>query len=164
MSKTKVKSKHITILGNSNTKFLADFKNKNNEIWCIGKHDNEEFIPRVDKWFDLCNSFSKRTNADYNIDNFPFDSCHELVHGKRYASIIAYLIAFAILQDATKISLYGICSDDPHKPKSEVEKELHNIREMIYFCWGRGIDIEICFEEIDYILPEYTVDCIDMFS
>ena len=94
--------KEICILGKLQTKYLAPF-DKDIEIWSMNLHDDEFLIPRVDKWFDL-HTIPQKISADYTKDNFPFEECHKLVNGRRFCSTMAYMIAFAILQNADKIS------------------------------------------------------------
>ena len=147
--------KHITILGKLESKFYADFEDPNNEIWSMNSHQDEFLIPRVDKWFDI-HEEPTRENADYTKENFPFEKCEKLVKGKRFVTTTAYLIAFAILQGATKISLYGMRFTDDGNPRRQ--RELHNVREMLFFCMGRGIEIEICEEDVEYLFPEHITE------
>ena len=79
--------------------------------------------------------------------------CEKLVKGKRFVTTTAYLIAWCILQGATKIYLYGMRFTDDGNPRRQ--RELHNVREMIFFCMGRGIEVEICEEDIPYLFPEH---------
>ena len=146
--------KEICIIGKLETKFLAPFDNPDVEIWSMNSHYDEVMIPRVDKWFDLHYAPTKE-NADYTIENFPFEECNNLM-GKRFCTTSTYLIAFAILQGADKISLYGMrFTPDGNERR---ERELHNVREWICFCLGRGIEIEICEEDKPYLFPEHIVE------
>lgn len=144
----------ICILGKLPTKFLADYENKDIQIWSMNNHYDEYLLPRIDYWFDLHETPTKE-NAQYTKENFPFEECHKLV-GKRFVTTAAYLIAFAILQGATKISLYGMRFTDDGNPRRQ--RELHNVREMLFYCMGRGIEIEICDQDIDYLFPEHIPD------
>lgn len=146
--------KHIVILGKLESKYYAPFDDKECEIWSMNSHWDEDMIPRVDKWFDL-HEHPERKKCDYTKDNFPFEECEELVHGKRFCTTAAYLIALAILQEADKISLYGMRFTDDGNPRRQ--RELHNVREMIYFCWGRGIEVE-CPADKEYLIPEHIPD------
>ena len=142
--------KHIVLLGKLESKFMAPFEDITCEIWSMNKHIDEDMLPRVDKWFDL-HQQPVRQNADITINNFPFEECEKLVHGKRFCTTTAYMIAYAILQGATKISLYGMRFTPDHIRR---QRELHNVREMIFFAWGRGIEIEIP-EDYEYLIPEH---------
>lgn len=144
--------KHITILGKLETKFLADF-DSDTEIWSMNSHADEDMIPRVDKWFDI-HQEPTREKSDYTVDNFPFEECHNLVHGRRFCTTAAYLIAFAILQGADKISLYGMRFTPDHPRRA---RELHNVREMIFFAWGRGVEVEAP-EDSEFLIPEHIPD------
>ena len=144
--------RHICILGKLQTKFLAPF-DSDAEIWSMNLHDDEFLLPRVDKWFDLHHR-PQKDSADYKLNNFPFEACHELVHGRRFCTTTAYLIAFAVLQGATKISIYGVRFTPDGNTRRE--RELQNVREMLFFCLGKGIDLEICEDDINYLFPEHT--------
>lgn len=143
--------KRFAILGKLESKYSCDFEDKDLTIISMNKHWDEEMIPRVDLWFDLHENPQKE-DADYKINNFPFEECHKLVHGRRYCTSAAYLIAWCILQGADEISLYGMRFTPDHERRA---RELHNVREMIYFCWGRGIAVNVCDEDIEYLIPEH---------
>ena len=144
--------KHFQILGKLQSKYAADFDDNDSVIISMNKHFDEDLIPRVDLWFDLHETPDKE-DADFTKDNFPFEDCHELVHGRRFVTTAAYLIAWCILQGAEKISLYGMrfTADG----NSRRERELHNVREMIYFCMGRGIEVEIGESDLEFLFPEH---------
>ena len=144
--------KHIQILGKLPSKFLADWEDTNSEIWSMNLHDDTFLLPRVDKWFDLHQQ--PEIQADYTKDNFPFEECHKLVHGKRFCTTMAYMIAFAILQGAEKISIYGARFTDDGNARRQ--RELHNVREMLFFAMGKGIQIHICEEDVNYLFPEHN--------
>lgn len=146
--------KEFTILGKLQTKYLADFDNKDNTIITMNLHNDMDCIPRIDLTFDLHEN-PDNTNADYTKENFPFEECHKLV-GRRFVTTAAYLIAWCVLQGATKINLFGMKFTPDGNPRRE--RELHNVREMIFYCLGKGIRIEICPEDIDDLFPEHIVD------
>lgn len=141
----------FAILGKLETKYACPFEDPDLKIISMNKHSDEVMIPRVDLWFDL-HEIPNRENCDYTKDNFPFEECHELVHGKRFCTSAAYLIAWCILQGADEIHLYGMQFTPDHERRA---RELHNVREMIYFCWGRGINIIVGDEDIPYLIPEH---------
>lgn len=151
--------KHIQILGKLPSKFDADWEDTNSEIWSMNTHFDEIMLPRVDRWFDLHEEPSK-PSADFTKENFPFEQCHELVQGRRFVTTMAYMLAFAVLQGAEKISIYGArFSDDGNLRR---QRELHNVREMLFFCLGRGIEIYINPNDVDYLFPEHiTADGVD---
>ena len=148
-----IEKKKIVILGKLESKYYAPFNDPNCEIWSMNKHNDEEMIPRVDKWFDLHVDPGKK-NADFTRDNFPFDLCHELVHGQRFCSTSAYLIAYAILCGATDIEIYGMRFTPDHPRRA---RELENVRQLIFFGWGKGINITAP-EDYMYLIPEHVFD------
>ena len=146
--------KEIVLLGKLESKYLFDrYDDPNVEVFSMNKHFDEQFLdPRI-KWFDLHINPDKE-DADYTIDNFPFEECNKLM-GRRFCTTMAYLIAFAILQKAEKISIYG-CRFTPDG-NSRRERELHNVREWICYALGKGIIVEICEEDKEYLFPEHIV-------
>lgn len=142
----------VVILGKLESKYEAPFDNPEYEIWSMNTHVDEDMLPRVDKWFDL-HITPTRQNADFTKNNFPFEQCHELVHGNRFYTTSAYLIAYAILQGATEILLYGMRFTPDHARRA---RELENVRQMIFFAWGRGIEIDAPVDYM-YLIPEHIV-------
>jgi len=129
--------KKICILGKLQTKYEAPFDDKSWEIWAFNEHPDAKRIPRVDKWFNL-HEYAADFDVDYTIKNFPFDMCENLVSGQYFNNCLSYLIAFAILQDADQIKLYGCRFDSDDKERS---CEFANVRELIFFAKGLGIAI-----------------------
>ncbi len=146
-------AKKIAILGKLETKYSAPWDDLEYEIWSMNKHIDEAMLPRIDKWFDLHENPVKK-DADFLKENFPFDACHELVHGRRYCTTAAYLIAYAILCGATTIALYGMRFDPDHERRA---RELANVRQLIFFAWGRGIEVLIP-EDYKALIPEHITD------
>jgi len=142
--------KKICILGKLQSKYKAPFNDPSWEIWSMNKHVDEDLIPRVDKWFDIHQEIIN-SKATITKETFPFEACHELVHGERYCTTAAYLIAYAILQGAEEIALYGMRFTPDHSRRAQ---ELENVRHMIWFCWGKGIKIT-CPADEEYLLPTY---------
>ena len=145
--------KKIAILGKLETKYNAPFDDESWEIWSMNKHNDEQFIPRVDKWFDIHLNPDKK-DADVLRKDFPFDACHELAGGKYFNNITSYLIAYAILLGATDIALYGMRFTIDHSHRQE---ERENVRNWIFFAKGRGINVTIPCDK-DYLLPEVIVE------
>ena len=144
--------KEYCIIGKLETKFYAPFDNKEITFLSMNSHWDESMLPSNILWFDI-HEEPTRENANYTKDNFPFEECHKLVHGRRFCSTMAYMIAWCILQGAEKISIYGSRFEDDGNPRRQ--RELHNVREMLFFCLGRGIEIEICEEDVEYLFPEH---------
>lgn len=144
--------KKIAILGKLETKYYAPFDNPEWEIWSMNKHDDEELIPRVDKWFDIHINPIK-IDADILRKDFPFEECYKLAGGNYFTTISSYLIAYAILQGATDIALYGMRFTIDHERR---QRELDNVRQWIFFALGRGINVTIPYDK-EFILPEHIV-------
>lgn len=142
----------IAILGKLETKYRAPFDDITWEIWSMNKHVDEEFIPRVDKWFDIHINPAK-TDADVLRDSFPFEDCHKLAGGNYFNNITSYLIAYAILLGASEIALYGMRFTIDHERR---RAELENVRQWIFFAMGKGIKVSIPYDK-DYILPEFVL-------
>jgi len=140
----------FAILGKLDTKFQCQYFN--NPEWIIlsmGKHHDEHLIPRVDKWFDI---HLNPTNVDKNTVHraeFPMEECEELVGGKYFNNTMSYLIAYAILQGATDIAFYGSRFETDHDLRAG---QYHNVRELIFFAKGRGINVT-AYDEV--ILKDY---------
>jgi hypothetical protein len=137
------KKKKICILGKLPSKFYAPFNDTSWEIWSMNKHKDEMLIPRVDKWFDL-HKIPVKPDADILRDDFPMEECFDLVGGHYFNNTSSFLVAYAILQGATDIALYGMRFDIDH---SHRQAEYYNMRELIFFAKGRGINIT-SYEEV----------------
>ena len=142
----------IAILGKLETKYHAPFDDETWEIWSMNKHIDEELIPRVDKWFDIHINPDKK-DADVLREDFPFEECHKLAGGCYFNTIASYLIAYAILEGATDIALYGMRFTPDHERRA---RELQNVRQWIFFALGRGINVTIPYDK-EYLLPEQIV-------
>lgn len=152
-NKEEVIGKHFAVLGKLESKFSCPyFEDKTVCIISMNAHWDSQLIPRVDLWFDL-HEIPEKEDADFTKENFPFDQCHELVKGRRFCTTAAYLIAWCVLQGATRISLYGMKFEADGNPRRQ--RELHNVREMIFFCLGRNIEIEIGEDDVEYLFPEH---------
>lgn len=142
----------IAILGKLETKYRAPFNDTSWEIWSMNKHRDEEFIPRVDKWFDI-HIKPDKPDADILRDTFPFEECHKLAGGNYFNNITSYMIAYAILQGVTEIALYGMRFIIDHDRR---RAELENVRQWIFFALGRGIKVSIPCDK-EYLLPEHKI-------
>lgn len=143
--------KKIAILGKLKTKYEAPFNDNSWEIWSMNLHADAQFIPRVDKWFDLHKN-PDNINADYLRSNFDFDACRELVGGNYFNNTVSFMIAFAILEGATHINLYGMRFECDHERR---HGEYQNVRELVFFARGRGIKVEAPFDEI--LLKDFPI-------
>lgn len=141
--------KKIAILGKLFTKFAAPFDDETWEIWSMNLHEDARFLKRVDVWFDIHEKPANK-KADILKKDFPFDKCIELVGGKYYKTTAAWLIAYAILQGATEIALYGMRFWADHERR---RNELENVRQMIFFAMGKGIKVTAP-EDYEELFPE----------
>lgn len=144
--------KKIAILGKLETKYNAPFEDTSWEIWSMNKHWDEDMIPRVDKWFDI-HVNPEKTDADVLREDFPFQECQELMGGNYFNNITSYLIAYAILQGATDIALYGMRFIEDHSHRSV---ELDNVRQWIFFAKGKGVSVTIPYDK-EFLLPEVSI-------
>lgn len=144
------KRKKIAILGKLNTKLKAPFDDKSWEIWSMNLHKDEPLLLRVDKWFDI-HIKPEKLDADVLRYQFPFEECEKLVGGKYFKCTPAYLIAYAILQKATDIALYGMKFQADHERR---RGELQNVQNMIWFAKGRGINVIAPYDKLE-LMPEH---------
>ena len=143
-------SRKIAILGKLKTKFDAPFDDDSWEIWCLNKHTDEHLLKRIDKWFDI-HIKPEKLDADVLRKDFPFEECEKLVGGKYFKSTPAYLIAYAILQGATDIALYGMKFYADHERR---RGELENVQNMIWFAKGKGINVTAP-SDFNELMPEH---------
>ena len=143
----------VAILGKLTTKHKAPFDNPEWEIWSVNKRPIEDYLPRVDKWFDL--HFEPFTpNQDFTRENFPFKEIEKMVGGHYFNNTVSYLIAYAIYKGYKEIALYGMRFDSIAEQKI---KQYENVRELIFFAKGKGIKISSPADQImlqEY--PQYT--------
>lgn len=144
----------VAILGKLDTKYYAPFFDDTWTIWSMNKHIDGELIPRVDLWFDL-HTKPQNKQATKIKKNFPFNEIHSMVGGKYFVTTAAYLIAYACYLDVKEIALYGMRFTDDGN--SRRQRELHNVREMIFFARGKGIKVTVYEEDKPYLLPEHIV-------
>lgn len=130
----------LAILGKLPTKFKAPFNNPDYDIWTFNYH--KEQLPRISLWFDI-HAHNPNPKADITRDNFPFKDCEELLGGQYFNNTVSYLIAYAILKGYKDIELYGMKFLDDHESR---KLERQNVRELIFFAKGRGINITAPFD------------------
>jgi len=132
----------IAILGKLQTKFFAPFDDNTFQIWTMNYHS--EPLPRVDLWFDI---HTKNPNPKANITrkNYPFEEAEKLLGGNYFNNSVSYMLAYAILKGCKKIYLYGMNFRDDSKNRF---CEFQNVRELIFFAKGRGIEVIAPVDEI----------------
>ena len=141
----------LAILGKLDTKFEAPFDNPEYDIWAFNIHDDADLLKRVDVWFDI-HSTGINPIATVTRNNFPFDEVEKLVGGQYFNNSASYLIAYAILQGYKHIELYGMKFDSDEEIR---RKHYHNVRELILFAKGKGIDISAPYDSV--MLEEYEL-------
>ena len=139
----------VAILGKLQTKFNAPFNNPEWDIWAFNYH--KEQLPRVTTWFDI-HAHNPNPEADITRVNFPFKECEQLVGGQYFNNSASYLIAYAILKGYKTINLYGMKFIFDSERRN---LERQNVRELIFFARGRGIDISAPYDA--ELLREYEL-------
>lgn len=145
-------NKKVAILGKLPTKFKAPFEDKEWDIWTLNKHIDGDKLPRIDLWFDI-HSRGIYEKANITRANYPFEEAERLVGGQYYNNSISYMIAYAILKGYKEIALYGMRFNAERE--SRRDGEYQSVREMIFFCKGRGIKVTAPCDEV--MLKEYKL-------
>lgn len=132
---------HIIIVGKMFTKYqiLGKPTFYDTLVWSMGKHDDHDIIKDfVDQWFDI-HKYPVNTDPETILrEDFPFEECHTLLGGRYFNNTMSYMIAYAILGGATKLSFYGCTFAFDHEKRKD---QLENVRQLVAFAKGRGIDI-----------------------
>ena len=131
-------SKKIAILGKLETKHQAPFCDDSWEIWSMGVHHDQHLLPRVDKWFDIHLAPTRIEHGTNHRKDFPMSECEDIVGGKYFNNTFSFLIAYAVIQGASDIAFYGSRFAHDHDLRAG---QYHNVREMIFFAKGRGINV-----------------------
>lgn len=139
-----VQKTKLAILGKLPTKFKAPFDNPDYDIWAFNIHDDERRIKRIDLWADI-HSKGINPKATLTRENFPFNECEKLLEGNYFNNTASYLIAYAILRGYKKIELYGMRFNGADEKR---KNEYANVRELIFFARGKGIDISAPYDPV----------------
>lgn len=142
--------KKLAILGKLPTNLKAPFKNFEYDIWAFNYHPSK--LPRVTTWFDI-HANNPNPIANFTRANFPFKKCEELLGGQYFNNTVSYLIAYAILQEYKYIELYGMRFNAAFEQRRNGEYQ--NVRELIFFAKGKGINITAPFDDV--MLKEYPL-------
>jgi len=132
----------VCILGKLETKFFAPFDDERFKIWTLNYHN--ENLPSVDLWFDI-HSNNPNPKANITRKNYPFKKAEELLGGNYFNNTVSYMIAYAILLGYKKIYLFGMTFQDDSKNRF---CEFQNVRELIFFAKGMGVDVVAPVDEI----------------
>lgn len=131
----------VAILGKLPSKFLAPFDDKEYQIWGCNVHKDFELLPRYDLWFDIHKQpsiYSMKPNKLITRENYPLDEVISLLGGFYLNNSISYMVMYAVLKGAEEIRLCGIRLENDHENRT---KQLQNLREILFFCKGRGIKV-----------------------
>lgn len=141
----------VAILGKLPTKFKAPFNNPEYDIWAFNYHIDEIKLKRIDLWADI-HSRAPNPKATLTRQNFPFREVENMLGGNYFNNSASYLIAYAILRGYKTIELYGMRFQSLEEQRKQ---EFHNVRELIFFAKGRGIDIKAPFDPHLFTQYEY---------
>lgn len=141
----------VAILGKLPTKFKAPFDNLEYDIWAFNYHIDEIKLKRIDLWADI-HSYAPNPKAILTRQNFPFREVENMLGGNYFNNSASYLIAYAILKGYKTIELYGMRFQSL---KEQRKQEFHNVRELIFFAKGKGIDIKAPFDPHLFTQYEY---------
>ena len=139
--------KKVAILGKLQTKFKAPFEDKEWEIWTCNYHNEE--LPRISQWFDI-HAHKPNPRADITRANYPFEEVESMLGGQYVNNSFSYMIAYAILKGYKEIALYGAQFLNDQERRTG---QYFNVREMIFFAKGRGINVTAPYDSI--MLQEY---------
>lgn len=180
------------VCGAPSTEFLAPFEDKDWEIWVLANRIDRFKDKRVTKIFEIHDDLSEHGDinkyCEYvvsknipmvvgkgfpiksdNIEVFPFEKAKELYGSNYLTSSTSYMMAYAILNGATHISIYGSdMSVDDH----EYFWQRPCLEAWIGFAKGKGIEVYIpeqsplgkcdyieglgCGGKPDFSLPPFT--------
>lgn len=152
----------VAILGGSpSTQMLAPFEDKTWEIWVLGNQLQDYEGKRVTRIFEIHDDISDKDpnypqwlvdqakplivggkfpiNAKH-IDYYPIEKANKLLDGEFLSSSPAYMMAFAILEGATEIAIYGI---DMAVDNHEYFKQRPEMYAWIAYAKAKGIKIVI---------------------
>ena len=153
----------VAIIGKLPSKWEAPFDDDTWQIYGCNRHIDMDKIPRIDKWFDI-----HVNPPSYNIDNdklitkdtYPLTEAINLVGGHYFNNSISYMIAYAILQGAGEIGLWGVRLDNSEEGRT---RQLESVRLLLFFAKGRGIKVSSyeknVLEELQYELYGGFTQC-----
>lgn len=149
-------SKKIAIIGKLPSKFNAPYNDNEWEIWGCNVHQDMYKIPRYDKWFDIHlypYKFYQIPPEKLILNDTKFrQECKKVLGGNYIANSMTYMVLYAVLRaKATHIYLYGCALNTKDEDRT---KQLQNLREILFFCKGRGIKV---YSEEKNVLEEYPI-------
>lgn len=137
-------NKKVAILGKLPTKFKAPFDDLTYDIWTLNHHKDGYGLKRITEWFDI-HANAKNQKATITRSNYPFKDVENLLGGNYFNNSVSYMIAYAILQGYELIELYGMRFQGENETR---RGEYHNVRELLFFAKGKGIEIKAPYDPI----------------
>lgn len=151
------------VCGSPSSEMLAPFEDKSWEIWVLGNRIDHYKGKRVTRIFEVHNNLSEHPNitkyVDYlsnqdapivtgetwpkptqNAVPYPYRAVQELYGSLYLTSSPAYMIAYALLDGATEIGLYGV---DLSVSDHEYFWQRPCVEAWIGFAKGRGVKVTI---------------------
>jgi len=145
----------VAILGKLPSKFKAPFNDDSWQIWGCNVHEDMNSISRYNLWFDIHSFIVDYPNIpEHKLirrNMYPLEQAIKLVGGEYFNNSIPYMIAYAILEGATEIALYGVGLRSPEEDRTH---QLQNVRELLFFAKGRGIKV---YSEEGNVLQEWEL-------
>lgn len=155
-------NKSVVILGTGMTLSKFDKSEHNgSEIWAVGSafpiFENKQDV-KIDKYFCLHNNEHIKFDGDIiDQNNYPLDLIIAKFNSRFFTNSISYMIAYALYNDFTKISIYGVDMDS----ESEYEFERPSVTFWIGFAKGLSVEVSIA-SDVDspiflYGFEDYSV-------
>lgn len=143
----------VAILGKLPSKFKAPFDDLSFQIWGCNIHNDMERIPRFDLWFDIhaqisCNYKIPKEKLFLRKD-FDFEKAKKLLGGDYLNNTMSIMVMEAVMGGVKSIHLYGCRLDNDDEIRTS---QLQNLREILFFAKGRGIEV---FSYEENVLKEY---------
>ena len=154
MNRLELEGRKVAIIGKTDQKWKAPFKDDEWLIWGCNYHNDMSYI-KWDLWFDiherihpfLLDYFNKHPDRKGDLitkDNYPIKAVLNMgMGGKNNKNFLnqsmSYMLAFAILYKVKEVMFYG-CSLNHDSENRTLQKQA--LREMIMFARGRGLIVE----------------------
>ena len=145
------------VCGAPSSEFMAPYDDESWEIWVLGNRLDRHIDKRVTRVFEIHDDLSEHKDPEKYADwlvstcevgeftlitgsNFPYNKAEELYGSMYLTSSPAYMMAYAILQGAEEIAVYGVdLSTDDH----EYFWQRPCMEAWIGFAKGKGIKVTI---------------------
>lgn len=147
----------VAIVGSApGSEMLAPFEDLTWEIWALVQHVHK--YPRFSRVFEIHDNLSDEYQKDLvskypnlvvgsgfqyetgNVTKFPFDEAEKLFGSLYLTSTIAYMVALAIIEGVTHISIYGV---DMAVDDNEYFHQQACVAAWIGFAKGKGIEVSL---------------------